>query len=164
MMTALSDSYAVLDIFMPVTGVKKGHDTLCWLMCLPPFSIFLQLLHSLLVRVLFLLYWAHALPTLMSALLENLTLHCGYCFLEWNDDSPFRQLCCTGYLYACYRHKDRQYIIAAWQGCHNFIESDNNNNARLKFQAEQTEGLEGHGIEITGRKQPQTMNIIAEGI
>ena len=41
---------------------------------------------------------------------------------------------------------------------------DNNNNLRLKFQAEQTEGLEGDGIKIIVRKQAQTMNDIIEGI
>ena len=38
------------------------------------------------------------------------------------------------------------------------------NNSRLKFQADQTEGLEGNNIKITGRKQEQTMNTIFEGI
>ena len=38
------------------------------------------------------------------------------------------------------------------------------NNARSKFQAYLTEGLEVHGLKITGRKQAQTMNAIVEGI
>ena len=65
---------------------------------------------------------------------------------------------------ACYRHKDREYSRSVWQVCHHFIQVDNNNNAGLKFQAEQTERLEGHGIKITGRKQAQKMNTIFEGI
>ena len=35
---------------------------------------------------------------------------------------------------------------------------------RLKLQADQTKGLEGHVLKITGRKQAQTMNKIFEGI
>ena len=30
---------------------------------------------------------------------------------------------------------------------------DNTSNARLNFQADQTEGLEGHGLNTTGRKK-----------
>ena len=40
---------------------------------MPPLSIFLQLLHSLFVLVFFVLSWAHALPNLLSALIETLT-------------------------------------------------------------------------------------------
>ena len=70
------------------------------LMRLPTFSPFLHLLHSLFVLVFFVLSWAYALQILVSTLLENLTLHCCYCVLEWNNVSPFRQLCFTGYLHS----------------------------------------------------------------
>ena len=40
----------------------------------------------------------------------------------------------------------------------------NNKNLGLKFQAYQTEGLEGYGLNIPKIKQAQTMNIIVEGI
>ena len=40
----------------------------------------------------------------------------------------------------------------------------NNNNIRLQFQAEQKEGLEENGLNITGRKQAQTINAIVEVI
>ena len=69
-------------------------------MCFNPFHIFLQLLCSLFVLVFFLLYWAHALKTLLSDILETLTLYCCYCIFEYSDDSPVRQLCCTVYIYA----------------------------------------------------------------
>ena len=49
--------------------------SLSLLMCLPPFSILLQLLCSFFVLVFFLLYWAHYPPTLLSDLIETLTLH-----------------------------------------------------------------------------------------
>ena len=49
-------------------------------------------------------------------------------------------------------------------GFHRCIQGDNKNNASLKYQAEETEILEGHGFKITGRKQAQTMNAIVEGI
>ena len=81
--------------------------SLSWLIYLPPFSIFLQILCSFFVIVLFLLSWDHALPYLMSTLLENLTLYFCYSLLEWNDDSPVRQLWCTVYLYACNRRLKR---------------------------------------------------------
>ena len=77
--------------------------SLSWLICLPPFSIFLQLLRSLFVLVFFLLYWSHDIPSLLYAILETLTLHCCYCVFECNDDSPVRQICYTVYLYACNR-------------------------------------------------------------
>ena len=48
--------------------------------------------------VLFLLSWSHALPTLMSSLLDTSTLHYCYYPLEWNDGRPVRQICCTGYI------------------------------------------------------------------
>ena len=82
--------------------------SLSWLMCLPPFYIFLQLLCSLFVLVFFLLSWGQSLPTLLYDLLETLTLHCCCFLLECNDDSPVRQLCCTVYLYACYRCLKRE--------------------------------------------------------
>ena len=75
--------------------------SLSWLMCLPPLYIFLQLLCSLFVIISPLLYWSHAVPNCLPAVLETLTLHCFCCLLEWNDDRPVRQLCCTVYLYAC---------------------------------------------------------------
>ena len=65
---------------------------------------------------------------------------------------------------ACYGHTDRQYIRDVCQGCHHFIQGDNINNPRLKFQAYQTKGLEGHGLKIIGRKQAKTANTIVEGI
>ena len=68
------------------------------------------------------------------------------------------------FLNSCYRHKYIQHIRAVYKGCHNCIQGDNNNNAKLKFQAEQTERLEAHGLNITGIKQAQTTNIIVEGI
>ena len=74
--------------------------SLSWLMCLPPFYIFLQLLRSFFVLVLFLLYWAHDNPTFLSDMLETLTFNYCYCLLEYNDDSPVIQLWCTVYLYA----------------------------------------------------------------
>ena len=40
----------------------------------------------------------------------------------------------------------------------------NKNNAGLKFQSDYIEGMEGHGLNITGRKQAQTMNKIVEVI
>ena len=58
----------------PLCSLIPG-PSLSLLMCLPPLSIFLQLLCSLFVLVFFLLSWYHALATLMSDLLENLTLH-----------------------------------------------------------------------------------------
>ena len=81
--------------------------SLSLLMCLPPFSILLQLLCPLFVLVFFLLSLSHALPTLISALLENLTLHCCYCILECNNDIHIRQLCCTIYIYACNRRSEK---------------------------------------------------------
>ena len=95
---------------LPLPGVL---DPLCilisgaslsWLVCLTPFSIFLQLLRSLFVLVFFLLSWAHDLTSILSDLLETLTLQCCHCLLECNDDIPVRHLCCTVYLYACNRH------------------------------------------------------------
>ena len=86
----------------PLYSLISG-PSLSWLMCLPPFSILLQLLCSLFVIVFFLLSWVHALPTLMSDLIETLTSHCRYCLLECNDDNPVRKLCCTVYIYACDR-------------------------------------------------------------
>ena len=38
---------------------------------------------------------------------------------------------------ACYRHKDRQYIRAAWQGFRHCVQVENDKSARLKFQADQ---------------------------
>ena len=72
--------------------------SLIWLMCLPPFSIFIQLFHSLFAIFFFLLSWSCDLTTLLSALLGSLTLHCCYFLLECNDASPVRKLFCTGYL------------------------------------------------------------------
>ena len=74
--------------------------SLSWLVCFPPFYIFLQLLCSLFVIVLFLLSLSHSLPTLLSALIETLTLNCCYCLLECNDDIPVRHIWCTFYSYA----------------------------------------------------------------
>ena len=65
--------------------------SISWLMCGPPFYILLQLLCSLFVHI-FLLSWAHAIPTLLYALIETLTLHCCYCFLEWSYESPIIQI------------------------------------------------------------------------
>ena len=89
----------LLWVLEPLCSLISG-PSLIWLMCLPPFSIFLQLLCPLFALVFFLLSWSHALPTFMSALLETLTLHFCYCLFECND-SLVRQLCCTVYLYAC---------------------------------------------------------------
>ena len=62
------------------------------LMCLPLLYIFLHILRPLFVLVIFLLSWAHALPTLLSAWNRNL----------FNDEIiTVKQLCCTVYLYAC---------------------------------------------------------------
>ena len=72
-------------------------------MCFTPFYIFLQLLHSLFVLVLFLLSWSHSLPTLLSDMLKTLTLHCCYCLLKCNYLRPVIHLCCTVYLYVCNR-------------------------------------------------------------
>ena len=74
---------------------------LSWLTCLPSFSVFLQLSCSLFLIVFFLLFWSRSLPTLLSNLLETLTLHFCYCLLECNYDIPVRQLWCSVYLYAC---------------------------------------------------------------
>ena len=89
-------------VLEPLCSLISG-PSLSWLMCLPPFSIFLQLLCSLFVLVFFLLSLAYALPTLLSTMLETLTSNCFYCLLKFNDDIPVRQLCCTVYLYACNR-------------------------------------------------------------
>ena len=47
-----------------------------------------------------------------------------------------------------------QYSRYVWQGYHCCIQGDNNNNTGSKFQR-YTEGLEEHGINVTGRKQAQ---------
>ena len=78
-----------------------------WLMCLPPLSIIIQLFHSLFVLGFFMLSWYHSRPTLLYNLLENLTLNYLYFILEFNDDIPFRQIWCTGYLFAYSRLKKR---------------------------------------------------------
>ena len=84
----------VLELMCSLISVPS----LSWLVCLRPFSILLQLLRSLFVLVLFLSYWAHSLPTLLSDLLETLTLHCCYCLLECNYYSPVRHLWCNNNL------------------------------------------------------------------
>ena len=76
-------------------------------MCLPSFSIFLQLLCSLFVLVFFLLSWDHSLPNLLSTLLSALTLYCCYLPLEYNDDRFVRKLCCTVYLDAYNRRSKK---------------------------------------------------------
>ena len=65
---------------------------------------------------------------------------------------------------AFYKNKDRQYIKDVWQGCHRWIQVENNKNAGLKFQAEQKKGLEGHGIKDNRKKISTKINAIAEVI
>ena len=96
-------------VLEPLCGLISG-PSLSLLMCLTPFSIFLQLLCSLFILFFFLLSWAHAITTLMSDLLENLTLHF-YCLFECNDDSPVRQLRCIVYLYSCSRRLKRHDLM-----------------------------------------------------
>ena len=64
-------------------------------MCFSPFSIYLQISHSLFVLVLFLSYWSRALPILLS-MFESLTLYHTYYLLECSYDSAVRQFYCTG--------------------------------------------------------------------
>ena len=61
-------------------------------------------------------------------------------------------------------HKYGQYSRAFLQGWHHYIQGEDNNNPRLKFQADHTEGIEGNGLKIKGIKQAQTMITIFEGI
>ena len=93
-------------VLEPLCSLISG-PLLSWLLCFPPFSILLQLLRSLFVICLFLLYWVHDLPYLLFDLLKTLILHCFFWLLECNDDSPTRQLYCTLYLYACNRRLKR---------------------------------------------------------
>ena len=74
--------------------------SLSWLMCFTPFSILLQILHSLFVLVFSLLYWDHALPTFLYDMLETLTLHFCYFIFECNDDIPVRNIFCNVHIYA----------------------------------------------------------------
>ena len=90
-------------VLEPLRRLISG-PSLSWLMYLPPFDTFFQLLRSFFVLVFFLLSWSHALPNLMYSLLETLTLYCCYCLLECNDGSYIRQLWCAVYLYACNRN------------------------------------------------------------
>ena len=68
------------------------------------------------------------------------------------------------FLRVLYTNQDGQYSRTVWQGCHHCIQGYNNNNSVSKFQSVYKEGLEGHGIKITGIKQAQIMNEIVEGI
>ena len=61
---------------------------LSWLIFFHPFCPFLNIFHWLFVIVLFLLFLAYALPILVYALLETLTLYCCYCLLEFKIYSP----------------------------------------------------------------------------
>ena len=94
---------------LPLTWVLESLYSLTYgpslslLMCFPPLFISFQLLRSLFVLVLFLLSWAHDLPSVLYALPKTLTSNCFYCLLQCNDDRPIIQLCCTVYLYACNR-------------------------------------------------------------
>ena len=93
--------------FLEPLFILISSPSLSWLMCLPRFFIFLQLLRSVFLLVLFLLYWAHALPYLLSDMFETLTLHCFYCILGYNYYIPVKQLWCTVYIYACNRRLKR---------------------------------------------------------
>ena len=89
-------------VLEPLSSFISG-PSLSWLICLPHFYIFLQLLCSLFMIVFFLLYLSHSLLTLLSDFLKTLTLHFCYFLLRWNYDIPVRQICCTVYIYAYYR-------------------------------------------------------------
>ena len=66
---------------------------------------------------------------------------------------------------ACYKNRDkRQYIRAVWKNYHHWVQGYNNNNETLKFQAEYTEGIDVHELNITEIKQSQTINAIVEVI
>ena len=78
--------------------------SLSWLVCLPLLYIFLQLLRSFFVLIFFLLFWSHSLATLLSDMLETVTLYFIYCIFECNDDITIIHLFCTVYIYAYSRH------------------------------------------------------------
>ena len=65
------------------------------------------------------------------------------------------------YFNAWYRHKYRQYIRAVLQGCYYFIQIDNNNNARLKFQVEHVWTLL-HKNRLSREKTPDRVNLLQE--
>ena len=54
-----------------------------------------------------------------------------------------------------YRHEYIQYIRAVWKGCHHWIQGDNKNKKKWKFQSDHTEVLEESGIKTPGIKQAQ---------
>ena len=93
-------------VLEPLSSLICGLS-LSLLVCLHPFSIFLHLLCSFSVLFFFLLSWAHYIPTILYALLQNLSFYCCYCLLECNGEIPVRQLCCNVYLYVCNRHFKR---------------------------------------------------------
>ena len=83
-----------LESLKPLCSLIYG-PTLSWLICLSPFSIYLQLSHSLFLLVFFLSYLSRALPILLSVF-ESLTLYHTYYLLECSYDSAVRQFYCTG--------------------------------------------------------------------
>ena len=74
--------------------------SLSWFMCLPPFSLFLHLTHSLFVLVFLLLYLYYALSIHISTMFEPFTFDCFHYPLGCSDDIPVRHIFCTGYLFS----------------------------------------------------------------
>ena len=92
--------FLILSWFLECLCALISCPSLSWFMSLPPFSLFLQLTHSLFVLVFLLLYLYHASSIHISAMFETFTLNCFHCLLGCSDDIPVRHIFCIGYLFS----------------------------------------------------------------